>query len=171
MSYNPTSAMNNLIRATGNRARGLPDIGQGSQQPAPTANPPQPPPQPPGTTPIPGLVPMQGMAPQQPAPTPPPAPPVPPTTAPMGVNPQTFTMHPPGAAADAGQYNYEPQPDGSWRVYPPGVTAPPHTHQASMPRAASTADFIRMSRAFTGPPNAPAAQSTYPQPMQAPQIT
>lgn len=64
------------------------------------------------------------------------------------VQPQTFTLHPPGAPADPNQYNYEPQPDGSWRVYPPGVSAPPHTASASLPRAASTGDYIRLSNAF-----------------------
>jgi hypothetical protein len=62
--------------------------------------------------------------------------------------PQTFTIHPPGTPSDPDQYNYEPQPDGAWRVYPPGVPAPNHMLQASMPRAASTADYKRMAGAF-----------------------
>lgn len=167
MSYNPNAAFNSQIRSAGNRSRTLPDlpnIGQGPPQgaPAPTANavglPPQTPPQPP-----------------QAPPMPPPAPPSPPMAqmgspmqAPPGINPQTFTMSPAGSAADAGHYNYEPQPDGSWRVYPPGVAAPPHTFQASMPRAASTGDYIRMAKSFSGGPPQPAGQAQFPQPMQAP---
>lgn len=78
------------------------------------------------------------------------------------VQASTFTMHPPGAPADPNQYNYEPQPDGSWRVYPPGVSAPAHTASASLPRAASTGDYIRMSNAFRMA--APAAQAVTPPP-------
>jgi hypothetical protein len=71
------------------------------------------------------------------------------------VQPSTFTLHPPGIPADPNQYTYEPQPDGAWRVYPPGVSAPPHNAQASLPRAASTADYKRMRDAFQQMPQAP----------------
>lgn len=140
----PLADFNTAIRSAGNRSRALPDIGQNGpaplpppagfggqpfQQPAPTANPAAPP--------------NQGIM-----------------TSPMrapAVNPQTFTIHPPGSDADRNQYNYEPQPDGSWRVYPPGVAAPAHTASASLPRAASTGDYLRMARAFgTANPLVPA---------------
>lgn len=131
---------NAAIRSAGNRSRSLPDIGQNGpppalgfggqpvQAPAASANPMAPPNQ--------GMManPMQAPA----------------------VNPSTFTVHPPGTDADQHQYNYEPQPDGSWRVYPPGVTAPAHTASASLPRAASTGDYMRMARAFgTAAPTLP----------------
>jgi hypothetical protein len=158
---NPNAAFNQAIRSAGNRSRAIPNIGQGPtatpppmpslQTPSPQASPPS----------LPQAGPMQVGA------------PVPPqqTASPMAApktGPQTFTMHPPGSSADVAQYNYEPQPDGSWRVYPPGVGAPPHTFQASLPRAASTGDFIRMSQAFRGGSQAP-GPTGYPQPMQAPQ--
>lgn len=132
---------NQMIRSAGNRSRMLPDIGQGQMQQSPTANtPPSPAPSPPqvGTG---SLSPAGAMS----APTAPT--PLSPMQAPR-VQPSTFTMHPPGTPADPHQYNYEPQPDGSWRVYPPGVAAPQHTVSASLPRAASTGDYIRMSNAF-----------------------
>lgn len=55
-----------------------------------------------------------------------------------------FTIHPPGVPSNHAEYNYEPQPDGSWKTYPPGVQAPPTAYQASMPRAATNADMMRM---------------------------
>jgi hypothetical protein len=57
-----------------------------------------------------------------------------------------FTLHPPGVAASQNEYNYEPQADSSWKMYPPGVQAPANTLQASMPQAADTADLARMSQ-------------------------
>lgn len=150
--------MNSMMRRAGNRSRALPNIGQtpavqaanvvmgqaavqpamqamaapaGQATPAPSAPPPQVQPGP-----------MPGMA------------------APAQVNPMTMTMHPVGVAADPNQYNYEPEPDGAWRVYPPGVPAPPHMAQASLPRAASTGDYRRMREAF---------QQQAPQAPQAPQ--
>jgi hypothetical protein len=75
------------------------------------------------------------------------------------VQPSTFTLHPPGVPADLNQYTYEPQPDGAWRVYPPGVSAPPHNAQASLPRAASTADYKRMRDAFQQMPQTLAPNS------------
>jgi len=191
MSFNTNAPFNARIRAAGNRSRmlpGLPDIGQNAPLPqpaSPTSNtpgftPPGPqasalPPQPPGATAnagpaLPPLGPPAGQAPGYPMGTPGPAPAnmASPMRAPTNINPQTFTVSPAGSAADSGQYNYEPQPDGSWRVYPPGVAAPPHTIQASMPRAASTADYIRMSQAFSAGPPQPSGQAQYPQPMQAP---
>jgi hypothetical protein len=171
MGFNPNASMNNAIRASGNRVRSLmaqplPNIGQNQNQnqtqtqAAPTSN-------------TAGLPPQAPNPANQPAPVPPgpPTPPMGSMTSPMTappVNPQTFTVSPPGSAADSQHYNYEPQPDGSWRVYPPGVPAPPHTVQASMPRAASTADYIRMANAFGAGPPAPTGQAQFPQPMQAP---
>lgn len=81
------------------------------------------------------------------APTPAPAPAPSPYAAPP-VQPTTAVMSPPGTPADPNMYNYEPEADGAWRVYPPGVPAPPHMAQASLPRAASTADYRRMRDAF-----------------------
>jgi hypothetical protein len=147
--------MNAAMRSAGNRSRMLPDIGQGAT-PSPTmgASPSTPPA---GFTPtLTGGMTPSGGGPVQMAPT---------TTSPMvapSIQPSTFTMHPPGVPADPHQYNYEPQPDGSWRVYPPGVAAPPHTASASLPRAASTGDYIRLSKAFqmaAQPPTSP--QPTY----------
>lgn len=157
----PPADFNAAIRSAGNRSRALPDIpdiGQNAGiRPAPQAGFPPPPPQP--TPPAAGF---GGQPFQAPAPTANPA--APPNqgvmTSPMrapAVNPQTFTIHPPGSDADRNQYNYEPQPDGSWRVYPPGVAAPAHTASASLPRAASTGDYLRMARAFgTANPLVPA---------------
>lgn len=157
--YNPNEAMNQRLRAAGNRSRALPNIGQTpavqaanltmGQAPAQAA----------------GAVQAAGAAQQVP---PQPSPGQVPFAAPQNVNPTTFTMHPPGDPADLNHYNYEPEPDGAWRVYPPGVPAPPHQVQASLPRAASTADYRRMRQAFMQPP----IQSPQPAPpSSAPSMT
>jgi hypothetical protein len=57
-----------------------------------------------------------------------------------------FTIHPPGVATGAQEYNYEPQTDGSWKTYPPGVQAPLIGWQTSMPRAATNSDMMRMQQ-------------------------
>lgn len=144
MTFNANGPFNAAIRSAGNRSRALPDIGQNG--PTPLA-------QTPAVQAFNGGQPFGGQPFQQPAPSANPQ--APPNqgmmTSPMrapAVNPQTFTVHPPGTDADRNQYNYEPQPDGSWRVYPPGVAAPAHTASASLPRAASTGDYMRMARAF-----------------------
>jgi hypothetical protein len=62
--------------------------------------------------------------------------------------PNPFQVETPGQPAPPDHYNYEPAPDGSWRVYPPGLPAPSHVYTASMPRAASTADYGRMRAAL-----------------------
>jgi hypothetical protein len=160
MGFPANGAFNAAIRSAGNRSRALPGIPNIGQNPTPSeqSNPiqPTPPPQvqlPSGPQQF-GPGPGPGTAPQSPMQAP-------------NIQPQTFTLHPPGTPADDTQYNYEPQPDGSWRVYPPGVTAPSHTFQASLPRAASTNDYIRMSRAFqpqaqpTQQPSAMPPQPTY----------
>jgi hypothetical protein len=133
--------MNSMMRGAGNRSRRLPNIGQHplAQTPAVQAA---------GAVMAAGAVPQAPQPPVMPAPQPPQAP----GAAPNVGQPTTMTMHPPGTPADPNQYNYEPQPDGAWRVYPPGVPAPPHQPQASMPRAASTADYRRMREAFQAPP-------------------
>lgn len=129
--------MNSMMRRAGNRSRTLPDIGQTPAVQAASAvmgQPPMPAPAVPAypqQQPAPS-VPQQGLSPMA-------APPV---------QQSTFTLHPPGEPADPNQYNYEPQADGSWRVYPPGVAAPQHTASASLPRAASTADYRRLNAAF-----------------------
>jgi len=143
MGFNANGPFNAQIRQAGARSRALiPNIGQDTPPASTTpASTPMPAPQmPQGPSMVPGY-------PGQP-PTQNPQAPAPPMQAPA-IQPQTFTIHPPGAPADPNQYNYEPQPDGSWRVYPPGVMAPSHTANASLPRAASTGDYIRMSRAFS----------------------
>lgn len=154
------SPFNTMIRSAGNRSRTLPNIGQGTPSPPPSdgvldAGPP-----PPAAS---QMAAPASPSPMSTAPTP--------AAAPV-VQPSTFTMHPPGAGADPHQYNYEPQADGSWRVYPPGVNAPAHTYQASLPRAASTGDLIRMSRAFQqltqAPQQAPPAPT--PPPMAPPTV-
>jgi hypothetical protein len=38
--------------------------------------------------------------------------------------PNPFQVETPGQPAPPDHYNYEPGPDGSWRVYPPGLPAP-----------------------------------------------
>jgi hypothetical protein len=150
MGFNANGPFNAQIRSAGNRSRAIPNIGQTPVGPAPM--PQQAPPMQPA--PLPQMTPPQ--APQMGAPTPPQpgpgqmAPGMPNPMAAPRVQGSTFTMHPPGTAADPNQYNYEPQPDGSWRVYPPGVTSPQHMLQASLPRAASTGDYMRMSQAFGG---------------------
>lgn len=137
MQPNPGNGMNDMMRRAGNRSRALPNIGQTPAVQAANA--------------VMGQMPAQGgAAPLMPIPAAAPAPqaaPVSPMAAPK-IQPSTFTLHPPGSPADPSHYNYEPQGDGSWRVYPPGVNAPPHTFQASLPRAASTADYQRMRQAF-----------------------
>lgn len=164
MGFNANGPFNAAIRSAGNRSRmvsPLPDIGQGMSPPPGTAGPSySPPPASPG--PPPGLMSGGALSPSGGGPMPMAATPTSPMQAPR-VQAQTFTMHPPGTPADQNQYNYEPQPDGSWRVYPPGVSAPAHTVSASLPRAASTGDYIRMSRAFTMAAPPPGAT---PQPQQ-----
>jgi hypothetical protein len=141
--------MNSMMRSAGNRSRSLPNIGQtpavraadmvlpagaaGAAGAAQAMQNPQ--------------MPTQGLALQMP-----PQQGGNPYAAPQQAAPMTMVMHPPGTPADPNQYNYEPQPDGAWRVYPPGVAAPPHQPQASLPRAASTADYRRMRQAFQAPP-------------------
>lgn len=146
MQPDPNNPMNGLMRTAGNRSRALPNIGQTpavqaanvvmGQQPQPA--------------------PAMGGAPASvPSPAPALAPSVPVGASPMAapaIQPNTMTLHPPGSQPDANHYNYEPQADGSWRVYPPGVGAPNHTVSASLPRAASTADYKRMRQAFMQQP-------------------
>ena len=171
MSFQTNAPFNAQIRAAGNRSRALPDIGQNAGiGPSPQAGgPPSPPPPPAPTPPMGGF---GGQPLQAPAPT---ANPLAPSNQGMlpnpmrapAVNPQTMTIHPPGTEADANQYNYEPQPDGSWRVYPPGVPAPAHTTSASLPRAASTGDYMRMAKAFGAGAQPPAAPGFTPQAPQS----
>lgn len=143
MSQNANDPMNSMMRRAGSRARSLPgslpNIGQTPAVQA--ANQVMSQAQTPGMQQTPSA-PMS--PPMAPAPTPTPSP-----MAAPAVQPNTLTLHPPGTPADPNQYNYEPQPDGAWRVYPPGVPAPAHTVSASLPRAASTADYRRMREAFT----------------------
>ncbi len=148
----PGADMNSAIRSRGDRLRNvrIPEIGQSGPlvpQAMPERMPPSmmsgggppiggPPPMPAGTPPMGGPPPMA--APR-------------PTGSPMAAPrpmaaPTPFSIHPPGTPADPSHYNYEPQPDGAWKVYPPGVNAPAGTYQASLPKAASTADYTRMSR-------------------------
>jgi hypothetical protein len=163
--------MNQAIRAMGNRSRALPDvpdIGQGR----PTQLPPQANPAAPaygltGTQPAgsPSAVPSFDNSTripqaQQPNPVPRTMPgnasnqppgqvgrPMPPGLANRPV-PNPFQIETPGQPAPPDHYNYEPGSDGSWRVYPPGLPAPSHVYTASMPRAASTADYGRMRAAL-----------------------
>jgi hypothetical protein len=160
VSFNTNAPFNAAIRNAGNRSRAIPDIGQGpGMQPAQNRPPaPQPMAAPPPPTSQPQMAPPPMGPPGGMAPPPSAGPPRSPMASP-NVQPSTFTIHPPGTPADATQYNYEPQPDGSWRVYPPGVSAPPHTVQASLPRAASTGDYIRMARAFGSGATPPPAQA------------
>jgi hypothetical protein len=65
-------------------------------------------------------------------------------SAPQQRNSPGFTIHPPGIMSSSNEFNYEPQDDNSWKVYPPGVQAPPNAYQASMPQAATSPDLIRM---------------------------
>lgn len=134
--------MNSAIRRQGNRSRMmLPDIGQGQMdQAASTAGNPGPAP----ST-------ASASAPQSSSPT---------TPTGSGVQPNPFDLHPPGTPANPSYYNYEPQPGGAWTVYPPGVPAPDGSYTTSMPRAASTADYARMSRAL--------GQALAPQPNRPP---
>jgi hypothetical protein len=162
MSSNP---MNQAIRAMGNRSRALPDvpdIGQGrpisARESLGSGRPPGPADSPSASRAIqnatripqaqqPNPVPrtMPGNAPNQP-----PGQvgrPMPPGLANRPV-PNPFQVETPGQPAPPDHYNYEPAPDGSWRVYPPGLPAPSHVYTASMPRAASTADYGRMRAAL-----------------------
>lgn len=156
MSANMNGPFNAAIRSAGNRSRALPPVS-----PIPNI----------GQRTTPFVAPTEGVqdagpppaASQMAAPASLPTMQTGPTPAAApAVQPSTFTMHPPGTPADQHQYNYEPQADGSWRVYPPGVGAPQHTYQASLPRAASTGDFIRMSQAFRNMTQAPQQQPAPP---------
>ena len=134
--------MNNAIRKAGKRSSGLDTPAGGPPPGLPNI----------GQTPAvqaADLV-LSQTAQAQPQPQPMPAAQPTPMAAPP-VQPATFTMSPAGQQADPNAYNYEPQPDGSWRVYPPGVQAPGHMLQASMPRAASTGDYRRLRTAFQQP--------------------
>jgi hypothetical protein len=154
MSSNP---MNQAIRVMGNRSRALPpvpavpDIGQGTPTQQPPGSPSASPsygnatriPQAQQPNPVPRT--MPGSAPNQPPGQ------VGRLTPPGLANrpiPNPFQVETPGQAAPPDHYNYEPAPDGSWRVYPPGLPAPAHVYTASMPRAASTADYGRMRAAL-----------------------
>ncbi len=55
-----------------------------------------------------------------------------------------FTIHPPGVPSSMNEFNYEPQSNGGWQMYPPGVQAPTGAFQASMPQAATGSDLMRM---------------------------
>lgn len=147
--------MNASIRRAGNRTRTtqLPNIGQAPIVQAATAVQAM---QGAGAT---GAAQQMPNAMQQPS--------VNPYAAP-NVQAATATFHPPGEPADPMHYNYEPQPDGAWRVYPPGVQAPPHLQQASLPRAASTADYRRMQQAFQQPQMQPNANPQQPAAPMAP---
>lgn len=125
--------MNDPIRRYGNRSRTLPNIGQNpgirpQGTPPPIGQPPQ----------MPGLNPQAtpGMAPSAPA------------TPGMGRPENPIQVHPPGQPAPVDHYNYEPQPNGAWTVYPPGVVAPPGNMHISTPRAASTNDYARIRNAM-----------------------
>jgi len=119
----PDANMNSMIRQAGSRLRTVqqPNIGQYDAPPPPSGQP-SPPPQAaaPAAAPMPQPQPMQRK---------PPAP---------------FTIHPPGVPSDPQRYTYTPTPQGAWMMYPPGVQAPPEVYHATMPRAASTNDLIRM---------------------------
>lgn len=153
MSYNPNQPMNDMLRRAGNRSRAIPN----TQMPLPNI----------GQTPAVQAANLVGttqaaqaaqaqMAQQTnqqayggaPQPAAPQAPQSPTGMVAPNVQPSAFTMSPAGSPADPNHYNYEPQDDGAWRVYPPGVPAPSHLSQASLPRAASTADYRRMRQAF-----------------------
>jgi hypothetical protein len=71
----------------------------------------------------------------------------PPPQAQPGVPTQPrYTIQPPGVAARPEDYAYEPQPDRTWKMYPPGIPSPPHGYQVSMPQAASTRQLAQMSQ-------------------------
>lgn len=59
-----------------------------------------------------------------------------------------WMMARPGQPAPADQFNYEPAGDGSWRVFPPGVQAPPQGPQGSMPTMASLEQLRGMGGAM-----------------------
>lgn len=111
-----------------------------------------------GWTPPPGLMnpavsqpPGQGAAPPRPPGQPMPTPPGQmgpgmPNGMPGQVRPPRHTILPPGQTARPEDYAYEPQPDRTWKMYPPGVASPMQGYQAAMPRAASTADLARMAQ-------------------------
>jgi hypothetical protein len=73
--------------------------------------------------------------------------------------PRLWGVSQPGVPAPIREYQYEPRPDGSFRVYPPGVQAPPGRPQTSMARAAHAGELQAMAgvlgRAF---PNQPPGQ-------------
>lgn len=150
MQPNPNDPMNGLLRRAGNRSRmgpgpgptALPNIGQTPAVQA--ANVVQQQRQQPLMSPSAPSLPAATAAPSMPSSQPAASNPL----AAPAVQPTTMTLHPPGTPADPNQYNYSPEPDGAWRVYPPGIAAPNHTISASLPRAASTADYRRMRQAF-----------------------
>jgi hypothetical protein len=47
-----------------------------------------------------------------------------------------FSVSLPGHQAPAHEWNYEPQSDRAWKIYPPGIAAHPHAPQATMPTPA-----------------------------------
>jgi hypothetical protein len=50
-----------------------------------------------------------------------------------------------GHQAPHHEWQYEPQPDRSWKMYPPGVPAPPAAVHASMGRPATPGDLAAMT--------------------------
>lgn len=65
-----------------------------------------------------------------------------------------WTLSPPGHPAPAHEFNVEPIGDGSWRMYPPGVQAPPWGPQGTSPTLPTHDDMramgAEMRRAYGG---------------------
>jgi hypothetical protein len=56
---------------------------------------------------------------------------------------QTWLLHPPGQPAPRQHFNFEPHGNGAWRIYPPGVQAPPHGPQGTLPVMPPSFDHLQ----------------------------
>lgn len=56
---------------------------------------------------------------------------------------QTWLLHPPGQPAPKQHFNFEPGHGGSWRIYPPGVQAPGHGPQGTLPVMPPSYDHLK----------------------------
>lgn len=60
-----------------------------------------------------------------------------------GLPNETWLLHAPGQTAPRQHFNFEPHGNGAWRIYPPGVQAPPHGPQGTLPVMPPSYDHLQ----------------------------